>query len=72
MNNDVVIPEFSTRLRHELKIRKITQIQLAKMINVERHCVHDWCTDKYLPNTGYLVKMCRVLGVSADYLLELD
>lgn len=69
---DVVIPEFSTRLRHELKIRKITQVKLAELIGAERHCVHDWCVDRYLPSSQALYLICKTLNVSADYLLELS
>lgn len=45
--------------------------KLAKNINVSQSTTDKW-KKGYYPSADTLIKMCKYLNVSADYLLELD
>ena len=60
--------EFSAKLKQLRKARKITQEQLAKMINVERSSVGKYETG-VLPSMEVLRRISTVFDVSVDYLI---
>lgn len=52
--------------------RNISQVQLAKELNVSKQTVSNWENDNILPSIEMLVKIAHFFSVSTDYLLELD
>ena len=60
--------DFSAKLKQLRKARKITQEQLAKMINVERSSVGKYETG-VLPSMEVLRRISAVFDVSVDYLI---
>jgi transcriptional regulator with XRE-family HTH domain len=58
------------RLRRLRQARKLTVRELGKLANVRPATITQLETGKTLSmNTDTAVRLCRVLGVSADYLL---
>lgn len=63
---------FGQRLR-EVRIEKeYTQQTIADFFNVSKVTISAWETNKQEPNIDDIVKLCRILNVSADYLLGLE
>lgn len=58
-------------LEKELKERHLTLNKLAKGIGFSQSATTKWKDGKY-PNAEVIKKICEYLGVSADYLLELE
>lgn len=56
-----------------LKIRRkelgLTQLQIAKMLNVSQQCYSDYENEKTDPDLNTLSKLADLLTVSIDYLL---
>ncbi|MEY8391863.1 XRE family transcriptional regulator [Lachnospiraceae bacterium] len=52
--------------------RNLSQVQLAKELNVSKQTVSNWENDNILPSIEMLVKLAKFFSVSTDYLLELD
>ena len=55
------------RLSHNL-----SQVQLAKSLNVSKQTVSNWENNNILPSIDMLVKLSDFFSVPTDYLLELD
>ena len=64
--------KFNERLRESLKINKMSQIELAKKINMSQGIVNNYCTGKREPSLDVLISICKVLDETADYLLVLE
>ena len=62
---------FIERLEEELKKRKLNLNKLAKGAGIAQSPTSRW-RQGTLPSIETLVKICKYLNVSADYLLELD
>ncbi|MDE6442168.1 MAG: helix-turn-helix transcriptional regulator [Clostridia bacterium] len=54
------------------KEKGLTQEQLAQTLGVTRQAVSRWEGDIAFPETDNLTKMCRLFGVSCDWLLNYD
>ncbi|MCI8298745.1 MAG: helix-turn-helix transcriptional regulator [Lachnospiraceae bacterium] len=52
--------------------RNLSQVQLAKELNVSKQTVSNWENDNILPSIEMLVKLSKFFSVSTDYLLGLD
>lgn len=63
---------FSTNLSMELKLRHISQSELARKLEIKQQSVNDWCTGKCLPSLENFHELCQILHASADILLNLD
>lgn len=50
----------------------MTQNQLAEALNVTQDSISLWETGKRIPDTQYVVALCKFFDVSADYLLGLS
>lgn len=61
-----------TRLREEIRNSGLTTVEIAKAIGVSPEMVTQYCTTKKLPKLDTFAELCKVLNVSADYLLGLD
>ncbi len=55
------------RLEH-----KLSQTKLAKMLNVSQDTISLWERNISLPSADYIIKICKVFDVSANYLLGLE
>lgn len=58
-------------IREVRKQRGITQVMLAKKLNVTQSAVARWESGEHPPLKKYHKALCRVLGVSANELDEL-
>lgn len=62
---------FKERFNEVLKYGAVSQTVLAEKINVSKQCVSDYKSGKSVPSIETLYAICKVLDVSADYLLGL-
>lgn len=52
--------------------RKMSQVELAKELNVTKQSVSNWENDNIQPSVEMLEKIAKVFSVSIDYLLGND
>lgn len=52
--------------------RNISQVELARRLNVSKQSVSNWENDNIQPSIEMLVKIANCLDVSTDYLLGLS
>lgn len=62
---------FYEKIEKEIKKRKINLNQLAKGAGITQSGTSRW-KNGTMPSCEILVKICKYLNVSADYLLDLD
>ena len=62
---------FTKRFNEVLTYSKISQTELAARVNVSKQCISDYKSGKSFPSIQTLFLICKVLEVSADYLLGL-
>ena len=62
---------FRRRLLETLRKRNMTQTDLAIRMHTYNATVNSWCSGKVTPTAYMLCGICKVLDVSADYLLGL-
>lgn len=55
------------RIQHNL-----TQVELAKKLNITRSSVNAWEMGISTPSTAYLIELAQLFHVSTDYLLGLS
>ena len=60
------------RIRIERMEKGITQNELARMLGMTQDSISLWEKGKRIPDTQYVISLCKVFGVSADYLLGLE
>ncbi len=60
------------RIKKLREARGLTQDSLARSIGVTQDSISLWESNKRIPNTAYVIALCKYLGVSADYLLGLE
>lgn len=63
---------FSNKLRELRKSRGLTQIQIAKMLNISAISYGDYERGRTEPNLNTLRMISSILQVSIDYLLEVE
>lgn len=51
---------------------KITQAELARILNVTRSAVALWETNKTLPDIKNIIELANVFNISTDYLLGIE
>ncbi len=59
------------RVRDLRETKGLTQLELARMLNVSIRSVGNWERDEKPPSLDSLVEMARVFGVSTDYIVGL-
>ena len=52
--------------------RKMSQVELANLLNVSKQSVSNWENDNILPSIEMLVKLAGVFSVTTDFLLGLE
>ncbi len=57
------------RLKLSLKIRKMTQKEFAERLDMTEPTISRYIKGTRQPNADTIVAICRVLGISADWLL---
>lgn len=62
---------FAKRIREVRKESKLNQVEFAQRCDVKQSCVSKWERGATLPDAEMLATICRVLDVSADYLIGL-
>ena len=63
--------KFSERLTAELKSCGLTQKQVAEKLNIDPANITNWKKGTNIPSLEVFCQLCKVLDVSADYLLGL-
>lgn len=59
---------FGTRLREVRKSKKLTQVELANMLNISQKSYSHWETQKTEPTLENVVKLADLFDVSLDWL----
>ena len=59
-------------IRTERTVKGMTQAQLAQALGVTQDSISLWELGKRYPDTQYIVPLCKVLQISADYLFGLE
>lgn len=62
----------SEKIREIRIAKKISQVELAKMLGVTKQSVSNWENDNIQPSVEMLSKIADVLCVTTDYLLGRD
>lgn len=52
--------------------RKMSQVELAKELNVTKQSVSNWENDNIQPSVEMVMRIAKVFSVSVDYLLGTD
>lgn len=60
------------KIRQLRKEHNMTQSQLADILAISQDTVSLWELGKTTPDVEYIVKLCKIFDVSADYLLGLS
>lgn len=60
------------RIKETRERNGLTQAALAKKLGVTRSAVNSWEIGVSAPSVQYLIELCKLFSVSADYLLELN
>ena len=63
---------FAQRLKKARKDKGLTQLQLANSLNLSRTTISGWEISQYYPTMEALVRICKELDVSADYLFGIE
>ncbi len=64
--------EIKIRVQELRSARNLTQVQLAKALNVSKQSISNWENNNILPSIEMLVKIANYFSVSTDYLLEIN
>ncbi len=60
------------RIKELRKEQKLKQDELAQLCHVKQSCVSKWERGATLPDAEMIMRLAKVLKVSADYLLGLQ
>ena len=61
---------FCKNLKEARKSCSLTQKQVATMLNVVESCYANWEQGRTEPNIDFLRKLCKILNVSLDDLIN--
>lgn len=62
----------SDRIKELRSINNMSQVKLAKKLNVSRSTVNAWEMGISMPTIKYIIEMSSLFNVTSDYILELD
>lgn len=62
---------FAQRISEAIKHSGFTQKEIAVQLGLSEGNITNWKTGKNLPSVETLFRLCKILDVSADYLLGL-
>jgi plasmid maintenance system antidote protein VapI len=60
-----------TKFQELLKVRGITAYKLSKILGYKDHAVYQWIYGKGEPNATTMLKLTKLLDVSAQEILEM-
>lgn len=60
------------RIKETREKNGFTQATLARKLGISRSAVNSWEIGISAPSVQYLIELCKLFKVSADYLLELN
>ena len=63
---------FHERIKELRETKGISQMELAKNLNISQSAVAKWEKEKTEPTASAIIFISRYFGVSADYLLGLE
>ncbi|MDD4316628.1 MAG: helix-turn-helix transcriptional regulator [Clostridia bacterium] len=63
---------FIKRLKEARQEKKLTQAEMANLLNISKTGYAGWEQGRTEPNLDMLSKLCKILNVSADYLIGLS
>lgn len=61
--------KFSIRLKELINESGISQMELAKKMNISKNQIHYWKIGKAEPSIDYLILLANYFGVCIDYLV---
>ena len=61
--------QLNERITQARKQAGLTQEQLGEALGVSRQAVSKWESGQANPDVGYIIRMCELFGLSADWLL---
>lgn len=64
--------KLSEKILNLRKARNMSQEELAEQLGVSRQAVSRWEVGSALPDASNILQLCKLFGVSADYLLNDD
>ena len=64
--------KFSERLVLELKSSALTQKEIAEKLHIDAANITHWKKGTNIPSLEVFYELCKILDVSADYLLGLS
>ena len=67
-----MVMTFGEKLHKLRKERGLSQEDLAAQIAVSRQAVSRWEQGTSLPDTENILQLCKLFGISADYLMNED
>lgn len=62
----------SRRIKELRTSRNLTQVELAKALNVSKQSVSNWENDNIQPSIDMLIRIAEYFSVSTDFLLGLE
>ena len=62
---------FYERLKELREANRLSQVQLAKELNISKQSISNWENNNILPSIDVLIKVIQFFRVSADYILGL-
>ena len=68
-NPDINVELFIQRLKEFRKERKLTQEQLARVLNCSHSAISEYESKKRLITTSHIYSICKTYNISTDYLL---
>ena len=63
---------FGQRLKKARSDKKITQIELAQQLKVDKSTIAKYETDRIEPSVSMLIAIAKFFNVSTDYMLGLE
>jgi transcriptional regulator with XRE-family HTH domain len=63
---------FAERLRAAMGARRVTMAALGAECGVTAQAVHKWTSGKAMPSSAQFMAICRMLGVSHEWLFAPD
>jgi len=69
MDNIRNMSTISIKIRELRKEKGLTQKELAKMLKTTDDSIYSWEKARSEPSIDFIIKLCDVFDISADYLL---
>lgn len=71
-NQETCLRRFRPRLADVMRKNGLTAASLAEAVDMTRPAVSQYLSGTRIPETVALIRLCRTLNVSADYLLGIS